>query len=586
MAIAAATVGLVLAGGAGAEPGVVTSAKGEKRADRVLYGGAVYTVNPRHRWASAIAVADGRILYVGNDRRARSLARPGAEQIDLNGKMVMPGIVDGHAHPIDGGSLVEACSLDFEKLTIPEFQAKIQDCLDATAGQEPNAWLEVEAWNAEETQPPGTVIRKDSLDALTTSRPIIVHNADGHKSLVNSRALQLAGITGSTPNPPGGVIEKDGGQPTGLLFENAQALVQKLVPKDSFKDRVRWGRRAYEDLAAAGVTSILDAAGGEAALRVYDSLRRHGNLTARTQVATYMIASEVKRAEGVLRGLARLRARYRSGLLRASTIKVFADGVLEFPAQTGALLRPYRRFNGKGRTKRGLLAFGQSTFNKLVTEADKRRFQVHVHAIGDRAVRAALNAFQAARENNNVHGWGRRHTIAHLQLIADSDIPRFRKLKVIPNMQTQWFQRDGFTIDAVKPYIGQRRFEHMYPARSLARAGAKLAYGSDWPVDPLFPFYGIERAVTRTAEDFYGYDYGPLNKRQRISLRRTIRAFTLNAAFQLRQDKKTGSLVKGKLADLIVLDRNLFQVPASEIYGTEVLLTLLGGRVVHRAPAL
>ena len=569
--------------GAGGSPeGAAPAAKG--KADRVLFNGRIYTVDGPSKWASAIAVDGNRIAYVGDDSGAKRLAKPGAELINLKGRMVMPGIVDGHSHPIDGGGLLDACSLDFAKLTIEQFQRAIQKCIDKDRTKEPDTWLEVEGWSAEETKPPGTVIRKQALDALDTQRPIVVHNADGHKSLANSRALELAGIDGSTPDPGGGVIEKQGGEPTGLLFENAQVLVNRLVPKDSFADRVRWGRLANVALSESGVTSTLDASGGGDALKVYESLRKSGDLSVRTQVATFLEQSDARRMGKTLDRLRRLDRRYDSGLLRADAVKIFADGVLEHPAQTAALLEPYLK-KGKPTKNRGLLLVKPGPFESLVTAVDRQGFQVHVHAIGDLAVRTALDAIEAARARNGVSGWGNRHSLTHLQLIDPADIPRFAQLNVIPTMQMMWFQLDGFTVDAVKSYIGKRRFSGMYPAGSLVRSGATLAGGSDWPVDPLFPFYAIERAVTRRSDGFYGYDKGILNPRERISLEQAIRAYTLGASFQMRQDKRTGSLEEGKLADLIVLNRNLFKVPAKKIYGTKVLLTLLGGKVVHASGA-
>ncbi|MGZ5331968.1 MAG: amidohydrolase [Solirubrobacterales bacterium] len=589
--VAVAVTALAVAGGAAASGGAAVkapanaeAAAGKGTADRVLFNGRIYTVDPARPWASAVAIHGRRIAYVGNDSGAKRLAGPKTEMVNLRGRMAMPGIVDGHSHPIDGGALLDACSLDFEKLTVARFQAKIQRCIDQDRSKEPDTWLEVEGWSAEETKPPGTVIRKEALDALDTQRPIVVHNADGHKSLANSRALQLAGITGSTPDPAGGVIEKANGEPTGLLFESAQRLVNRLVPDDSFADRVRWGRIASEALSEAGVTSTLDAAGGRDSLEVYDALRKRGDLSVRMQVAMVLEQSDAKRMGKTLDRIERLRRGHRRGLVRADAVKIFADGVLEHPAQTAAVLDPYLR-KGRPTKRRGLLLVKPVPFDRLVTGADRRGFQVHVHAIGDRAVRTALDAFQAARAANGVSGWGNRHSITHLQLIDPADIPRFAALRVIPVMQAMWFQLDGFTVDAVKPYIGGQRFAGMYPAGSLLRSGARLAGGSDWPVDPLFPFYAIERAATRRADAWYGYAKGALNAAQRVTLADAIRAYTLNAAFQLRQDGRTGSIEPGKLADLIVLDRNLFRVAPKRIYGTKVLLTLLGGKVVHRTKA-
>lgn len=560
---------------------------GVKPATRVLTNGSVYTVAGPHMWARAVAIRGSRIVAVGSNRKVRRFVGPKTRVTNLKGRMVMPGLQDGHSHPIGGGESLTSCSLDYMALTVPQMRDRIQDCLDATADQEPDGWLQVGAWNAEETLPAGTIVTKTDLAGLDTDRPIIVQNSDGHKSLVNQRGLDLAGIDNSTPNPPGGVIDRDGdGEATGLLFEGAQGLVYALIPPTSAEDRVKFAKAGLDAMNSVGVTSTLDALGGPQALRAYATLNRRGQLNTRLRVATEMGTEDARHINRAIRDQVKLRKRYHRGLVRAGVIKIFADGVLEYPAQTAALLKPYLvKKNGKwvpGKNY-GKLQISQKLMSRLAVRFNRRGFQVHIHAIGDRGVRNALNAFAASRRANHTRGWGNRNTITHLQLVAPKDYPRFRRTRTIASMQFQWFQRDAYTIQGSKNYIGMKRFKRMYPARSLVDHGALLAGASDWPVDPLMPWYAIEKAVTRTADSWYGYDNGPLNANQAISLRQAVRAYTLGTAFQMKQNRTTGSIERGKKADLIVLDRNLFRIKPDRISGTRVLTTMLGGKVIYQA---
>ena len=557
-----------------------------KPADKVLTNGRIYTVAGPQTWAQAVAIRGSRIVAVGKKSQVKPYIGPKTKVTNLKGKMVMPGLQDGHSHPIPGGESLSACGLDYESLTVEQLRERIQGCLDASSNKEPDGWLDVGAWNAEQALPAGTVVTKEALEGLDTQRPILVQNSDGHKALVNERGLELAGITDDTPNPPGGVIDRDSnGEATGLLFEGAQNLARDLIPPPSFEDQVGFAKTALDAMNEEGITSALDANGGSGALKAYDALRKRGQLGLRLEVGTVLGTDEAKQIPKVLREQMKLKKKYK-GLLDAGLIKIFADGVLEAPAQTAALIKPYLvEKNGKwvpGKSH-GELQISQKDMNKLTTAFNRRGFQVHMHAIGDLGVRQSLNAVAASRKANRTKGWGNRNSITHIQLVDPKDYPRFRKLKVIPSMEFQWFQRDSYTVDAVKNFIGPERFKRMYPAKSLIKAGAKLAAGSDWPVDPLFPWYAIERAVTRTADSWYGYPDSPLNANQAISLRQALKAYTLNSAFQMKQDKTTGSIEKGKQADLIVLNQNLFNVNAGKIADTKVLTTMLGGKVVHQA---
>jgi predicted amidohydrolase YtcJ len=279
-------------------------------------------------------------------------------------------------------------------------------------------------------------------------------------------------------------------------------------------------------------------------------------------------------------------AHLRSGVT-IRTVKMFFDGVIEHPTQTAALLEPYLVNRGTKRNprwvpgkSRGPTYFKQAVANRAVAALDGAGWQVHVHAIGDRAVRSALDAFEHARRRNgrNDH----RHTIAHLELVDPDDFPRFERLGVLASMQLHWAERDSYTVDSLRPYVGKRRWRHVYPARSLARAGAMLCGGSDWPVDPLLPFRQIEIAVNRTSDEVSEGHRKPLWRQEGLTLRGSLAMHTRNSAFQLHQEQTTGRIEPGFAADLIVLDRDVLETPLRHVSKTSVELTMVGGRVVHR----
>jgi predicted amidohydrolase YtcJ len=427
--------------------------------------------------------------------------------------------------------------------------------------------------------PPGTVADKSILDSLSTSRPIALQGSDFHNMLVNSRALDLAGIDRTTPDPPGGEIVRDGqGNPTGLLKDSAQGLVRAVIPEPTDAEK----QAAYADMAAFllanGITAFLDAATGEDSLKTYHQLIAAGLLRQHITPALVVdseLATDPAQAAAYLDDL---RSRYRGpATLHMTTAKVFLDGVMEFPAQTAAMLSPYLDENGKPTANYGDLYVNGPTFGKLAVKLDRQDWQLHAHAIGDRAVRVALDGYAQARRANRDSGL--RHTITHLELVHPSDHGRFARLGVIASMQLQWAVRNAFTLDALRPYIGERRFHRLYPAASLARAGATLAGGSDWPVDPLRPFTQISTAVDRTAPDS---DRRPLGRDEALTRRQSLRMHTRGSAYQLHS-RRTGTLAPGKRADLIVLDRDLLRGSTTHMSGAKVRHTLIGGDVVYDA---
>jgi len=575
---AAAVGGLAAVGGSAAVAAASTAPRSPVAT--VILGGRVFTGIGRGTGPTAVAVGrDGRIVEVGSDADVRRLVGRGTEVIDAAGGTVMAGIHDGHMHPLAAALGALNPSLGNAVVTVPELQGAVQSMLAATKDREPDGWLTVTDWNPVGLLPAGTVVDRSILDALATSRPIALQGSDFHNMLVNSRALALAGIDKSTPNPSGGEIVRDGaGNPTGLLKDNAQGLVRAVIPGPTRAQE----QAAYADMAAFllanGITSFMDAATGEDDVRAYHRLITAGLLRQHVTPALVIDPELAVRPGEAAAYLADIRSRYRgTATLRLTTAKVFLDGVMEFPAQTAAMLAPYLDEDGRPTRKRGDLYVQGPAFGKLAAELDRRDWQLHAHAIGDRAVRVALDGYEAARRANGDRGL--RHTVTHLELVHPSDYGRFAQLGVVASMQLQWALRNAFTLAALRPYIGHERFRRLYPAASLARAGALLSGGSDWPVDPLRPFTQIATAVDRTGS---ATDRPPLGRDEALTRVQSLRMHTRGSAFQLHSPD-TGTMARGQRADLIVLDRDLLRGSTTHLSGAKVQHTLVDGDVVFDA---
>jgi predicted amidohydrolase YtcJ len=422
----------------------------------------------------------------------------------------------------------------------------------------------------------------------------------GHLSLVNSRALELAGYSADTPDPPGGEIKRDPqGNPTGVLIDSAQRLGQ-LDARPTPEQNIRFARRVTAALIAQGATSFIDAGGSESSVRAMKALSDAGELPLRANFAIRISGrTEARNPEAVLARIRNIRDSSSEPVLSPApglhigTVKLNPDGDFTYPSHSAAMLEPYRVNVGtqenptwKPGPSRGpdpLYFPADDVLNPLVAALDKDGWQIHVHSNGDRATRRTLDAFEAAQRTNRTGTppHTRRHTITHLFLVDPADWPRFGEIGVIASMAFQWHKRDNYNIHRVENYMGPDRFARIYPARGLLNGGALLAYGSDAPVDALDYWFAMEVAVTRTGEE--GGEYaGPLNAAEyAITLEQAIDAFTINSAYQLNQEHVTGSLEVGKFADLILLDRNLFEIPITEISETKVLMTMVGGKIVY-----
>jgi predicted amidohydrolase YtcJ len=550
-------------------------------ADLVLTGGAVYTVDAARSWAQAVAVRGGRIVAVGSDAAMRPFVGPRTGVIDLRGRMVLPGFQDAHVHASGGGLERNQCDLS-ELHSRPDYLAAIR----AYAAQRPEAaWITGGGWSMDPF--PGGVPSKDDLDAAVPGRPVFLSNRDHHGAWVNSRALALAGVDAATPDPPDGRIERTAaGEPAGALHEGAMNLVQRVVPPPSLAEQVAGIVTGQRHLHALGVTAWQEAIVGDYAVvpDSFDAFReaeRQGLLTARVTGALWWPRSADL---GYLDFLAERRSLAGHGRFRATSVKIMQDGVCE--NFTAAMLAPYLDGHGHPAESDGTSFFGAEELKAAVTAIDARGFGVHVHAIGDRAVREALDAVAAARAANGATRG--RHHIAHIQVVHPGDLPRFRALGVAANCQPLWACNEPQMTELTVPFLGPERTGWQYPFGSLAASGAQLCFGSDWPVSSANPLWEMHTAVNRTAPP--GYPYGgpdsdePFLPAERVSLPTAIAAFTIGSAYINSDEHDAGSVEAGKRADLVVLDRNLFAHPASDIGLAQVDLTLVDGAVVHARP--
>jgi predicted amidohydrolase YtcJ len=553
----------------------------ERPADLVLTGGAVYTVDAARTWAQAVAVSGGRIAAVGTDADMRPHVGQRTEVVNLRGRMVLPGFQDAHVHASGGGLERNQCDLTGEH-TRQGYLAAIRGYADGNPGAE---WITGGGWSMDVF--PGGVPGKDDLDAIVPDRPVFLSNRDHHGAWVNSRALALAGIGAATPDPPDGRIERTAaGEPQGTLHEGAMNLVQRLVPAPDLAAQVAGILEGQRYLHSLGITAWQEAIVGDYAVvpDCFDAYREadgRGLLTARVTGALWW-----RRATGPsqLDFLAERRAIATGPRFRTTSVKIMQDGVCE--NFTAAMLAPYLDGHGHETGGRGTSFFAPEELTEAVTAIDARGFQVHIHAIGDRAVREALDAIAAARAANGPTAG--RHHIAHLQVVHPDDVPRFRELSVLANCQPLWASNEPQMTELTLPFLGPERSAWQYPFGSLAASGAQLCFGSDWPVSSPDPMWQMHTAVNRTTAPGYPFrgpqTDTPFLPGERIGLPAAIAAFTMGSAYVNHDERDAGSVEPGKRADLVVLDRNLFTQPATEIALAEVDLTLVDGAVVYARP--
>ena len=542
-------------------------------ADLVLVGGSVMTMDPAAPSARAVAVGGGRILAVGDDRDVTALAGPRTRRIDLRGRTLLPGFVDAHCHPVMAGADLLRCPLHDLPNSQDAYFTAIRDYADAHADLD---WIVGAGWYMS-VFPGGTPSRYD-LDAVVPDRPAMFTNRDGHGSWVNSRALEISGITSETPDPPDGRIERDAdGTPSGTLHEGAMTLVGRHVPAPSIDEIADGIGIAQAYLHRLGITAWQDAIVTPPGLEAYRRFAESGRLTARV-IACQWWWREL--GDEQIELFVEERARSAIGRLEAGTVKIMADGVCE--NFTASVLEAYLDGDGRSTGNRGIDFVDPEPLKGYVTKLDALGFQVHFHALGDRAVRQALDAVEAARRTNGMTDT--RPHLAHLQLVDPADWPRFRELGAGANIQPLWACADEQMRELTLPYLSPDRAALSYPIGSMHRAGARLVGGSDWTVSTPNVFEEVEVAVTRVSPQHR--DIPPFLPDEAIDLDTAVRAFTMGSAWASHRDTTTGSIEVGKLADLVVVDRDIAQEPANRLGDARVLLTLVEGEPVHEDPEL
>jgi predicted amidohydrolase YtcJ len=490
------------------------------QADLVLKNGSIYTVDSRQPRAQALAVRDGKFVYVGTAAGAEKFVGRLTKVIDLGGKLVLPGFIDSHCHPISAFKQFYEINLNDCRET-KEFQKAIRDYLQA----HPDArFIRGRGWK--NTLFGKTGPDKKIIDQVVSHIPVVLSSEDGHSKWVNSRTLELAGIDRSTASPGGGVIEHDAksGEPTGTLRESAADLLAGIFPAIGTRDLMK-GLLAYQKMALAfGMTTVHDSSldAGSDEIAAYRNLEREKRLTMRFRASLY--ADPEKGLEQVAQFVSE-RRQNRGRLFQTNAVKLFVDGVVE--GSTAYLLEPYMHLPGF----RGALLWKVEDLNKLCTVLDRNRFQIHVHSIGDAATRAMLDALAYAAKVNGRRD--SRNMITHLQLVAPADILRFRELGVAALTQPYWFKKDDYYRDIQVPYLGQERADAEYPMQGFFKAGVRVASSSDYPVTiPCNPLQAIEIGMTRSEPGATGTDQ-VLWPAERATLEQMVASFTINGAYAI-----------------------------------------------------
>ena len=540
------------------------AAVAEAYADLVFRNGVVYTVDAERSWAQAVAITDGRISYVGDDAGAVAFIGNKTRVIDLSGRMLMPGFHDSHMHPMSAGTRFLRCRL--HDLAWPdEILVALRECEAELANGE---WLHAVGLPGELFA--GGQLNLAVLDETVTVHPVFITDQTGFTAWVNSKALSAAGITEDTVDPPRGRIgrEVDGTTLTGVLHHSAAASVRELIPVP--------GETAYRkalSLVSAmangfGITSVNAAKVWEPMMQAYLAADAAGEMTLRVQASqTWIQTDGISQLDQILR----LRDSADGKRFKADAVKLAIDG--DILRHTAALLEPY---TGSA-DDRGEILFQAESLNSVVTALDAKGLQVHMHVVGDRAVRNGLDAIEQAINANGPRD--RRHQLAHVKLINPSDLPRFAELGVVADFQSLWAKYDVEIAEEIA-LLGTDRSRWLMPINSMMASGARVVAGSDWISDSMNPLVSIQIAITRRPTDGSEPSWLP---EQRVTLAQMIDAFTINGAWLARQEHETGSIEVGKAADLIVLDRNLFEVEPMQIHLVKVRLTLLEGEVVFEA---
>ena len=547
-------------------------------ADLVFVNGDVYTVDAARSWARAVAVREGAIVAVGTDDEIRDLIGDGTDVVDLAGRMLLPGFQDAHVHPVGGG--VDMLQCDQHDLDTKD--AYLESIATYARAHPDEEWILGGGWS-QDVFPRGCPAKED-IDAIVPDRPVFLPNRDGHSAWVNSKALEIAGITAETRDPEDGRIERGAdGAPMGTLHEGAQTLVVKHLPPlapDMIYEGLLKGQAYMHSLGiTAWQDAIVDDSSHYANYQAYRTAADRGTLTARVVGALWW---ERSRGLEQIDGFVALRAGGNAGRFTATSVKIMQDGVCE--NFTGATIDPYLDEHGHPTDNNGISMVEPELLKEAVTRLDALGFQVHFHALADRAVREALDAIEAARTANGFNDL--RHHLAHIQIVHPEDLPRFRQLGALANAQPLWAAHEAQMDELTIPFLGEPRWTWQYPFASLVRQGATLVMGSDWPVSSPDPMAEMHVAVNRQMPADYTYRVDNRDvflPDERIDLATSMAAFTIGSAYANHREHDTGSIEVGKRADLAVFDRNVFAHPTEEIASARCQTTYVDGARVYAA---
>ena len=529
-------------------------------ADLVIVNAKVWTGDRAHPSAQAVAVLGERLVAVGSNSDIQAWRGPGTRVIDAGGRLMVPGFDDAHVHFVNGGQQLEAVQLN-DATSAEEFKRRVAEQVKKTPRGE---WIAGGDWDETKWSPP-SLPTKELIDSITPNNPAFLSRYDGHMGLANSAALRLAGITPSTPDPPGGqIVHDEQGNPTGALKDAAMDAMYKVIPPLSHEQRVRVIKAALAHAASLGVTSVQEMVSSYPDIGVYAELAERDELTTRIYAAPLISDGAGDQAK------IGLRHAFGSTYLRVGAVKAFADGSLG--SRTAYFFEPFSDQPGN----RGLLAEGMHPIEKMrdrMMTADAAHIQLCTHAIGDAAISTILDLYE---EVVKAHGEAdRRMRIEHAQHMAAKDFDRFAQLRVIASMQPYHAIDDGRWAE---PRIGHDRASRTYAFRTFLKHGVRLAFGTDWDVAPLNPMLGINAAVTRATLD--GKNPDGWFPEQKLTVAEAMEAYTMGSAYAEFQEKEKGSLAAGKLADLVILSDDIFSIDPVKIRDVKVWKTMVGGRVV------
>lgn len=548
-------------------------ADGNAATEHIFYNGKIFTAEPEHPYAEAVAIRGDKIVAVGSYADVKQTVAKDAESTDLHGMTLLPGLIDSHSHPVEGGLTLTGADVGDQIQSVDQLANFVATSLKNRKGMRGDSLfvsgLPLAFWS-----------KTDDLNARLNSgiyvqQPVFLEGMDGHTGWANRALLRKAGVTKEFLSHLSDLERSYYGvgrdlEPTGFAVDAGLRKIHAVLPRPTQDQYFEAGRAAVQYLHSMGITAWLDATASEPILSTYRSLAELGELT--VHVAAFYVVNPRNDPMQELAAFQKLRAKF-AGVpnLAMPGIKVFADGVVEYPSQTAALTKPYRNTG-----KSGELLFDPARFATLVTAADKQRLIVHIHAIGDLAVKESLNGIAAARKTNG--DTGLPHTITHIQLVDPQDFVRFRQLGVVAAFQLFWAEASGDTIELMKPYLDPEIYRWQYPARSLLNAGAMISGASDWPVSSPNVFWAIYQAETRKGPE------GVLDPGERMPRDAMLHAYTRNAARALNQLERIGTIAPGKQADLVLVDRDVTTVPVEELRDTKVLWTMFGGKIVWSRP--